>query len=235
MTSYQGMLTIWTDVTPDAEEDFNNWYNREHLYERAAIPGFFNARRYSAVTGSPAYMALYDTENSALFNGPEYKAVLDAATPWTKRIMPEFRGTTRCVSDQIFQFGQGWTPYALSLRLYLGEDAQRAVRVATTFKESILPPLTEDPGIGGVFLMRPVPTDGGPIPSDAAVSGRSVSLFLHVAITHKGVADTLLRGALSTSALEELGIEPAECDTGLYQFISGVDAAVTARTPYHTL
>ena len=42
----QGMLATWADFDPAGEADFNEWYNTEHLLERAMVPGFYNARRY---------------------------------------------------------------------------------------------------------------------------------------------------------------------------------------------
>ena len=58
-----GVLAIWTDVAPEAEDDFNAWYNHQHLAERSAIPGFRNGRRFRVVSGSPRYLALYETDS----------------------------------------------------------------------------------------------------------------------------------------------------------------------------
>src|SRR5205823_1607807 len=39
----QGLLLVMTDIDPANEEDFNRWYEEEHLDERMRIPGFINA------------------------------------------------------------------------------------------------------------------------------------------------------------------------------------------------
>jgi hypothetical protein len=57
----QGLLAVWTDIPAVMEEDFNHWYDEEHLAERAGIPGFLHARRYLSLHGTPKYIALYDT------------------------------------------------------------------------------------------------------------------------------------------------------------------------------
>jgi hypothetical protein len=44
----KGMLITFTEVDPADELDFNEWYNREHIDERVALPGFRRARRYVA-------------------------------------------------------------------------------------------------------------------------------------------------------------------------------------------
>ena len=36
----QGLLMTFTEVKPELEADFNEWYNREHLDERINLPGF---------------------------------------------------------------------------------------------------------------------------------------------------------------------------------------------------
>ena len=41
----QGLLLMMTDIDPANEEDFNRWYEEEHLPDRATCPGFLTARR----------------------------------------------------------------------------------------------------------------------------------------------------------------------------------------------
>jgi hypothetical protein len=41
-----GLLMVWADVPADKEEEFNRWYNEEHLQERLAVPGFLSGARY---------------------------------------------------------------------------------------------------------------------------------------------------------------------------------------------
>jgi len=44
----QGLLLVMADIDPANEEDFNRWYEEEHLDERMGIPGFLNAPRCTA-------------------------------------------------------------------------------------------------------------------------------------------------------------------------------------------
>ena len=53
------LLMVWTDIPPDVEHDFNDWYNREHIRERVDVPGFIRARRFAALSDTPKYLALY--------------------------------------------------------------------------------------------------------------------------------------------------------------------------------
>ena len=70
----------------DKEVEFNRWYNEEHLDELLAIPGVLNAARYTAVSGSPKYLACYELENPEVRDTPEYQEHLIRPTEWSKRL-----------------------------------------------------------------------------------------------------------------------------------------------------
>ena len=98
MTTLQGMLLVMTDIDPAIEHDFNQWYEQEHLTERMAIPGFLRARRFTAIEGSPKYLALYDLESPEVLNSAHYQHVVGAGkSPWTRRMESQFRNFTRNV------------------------------------------------------------------------------------------------------------------------------------------
>jgi hypothetical protein len=74
------------DVPAEKEDDFNRWYNEEHLADRMAFPGFLRVRRYVSVSGGPKYVALYDLADGAMSSEPYMQARKDP-TDWTKRVM----------------------------------------------------------------------------------------------------------------------------------------------------
>lgn len=85
---------VATDVQPDAEQDFNDWYDHEHLRGLASVPGVARASRYRIVEGAgPRYHACYDLADRSAFNGPAWLAV--RATPWSDRVRPNFLNTRR--------------------------------------------------------------------------------------------------------------------------------------------
>jgi hypothetical protein len=86
-----GMLVIWAEVPDDMEDDFNRWYNEEHLIERLSAPGFLSAARYEAVSSGPKHLAIYELESPAVLDTPEYRYQLDHPTEWSKRISPAMR------------------------------------------------------------------------------------------------------------------------------------------------
>ena len=44
----QGILLVYTDLSEPKREEFNAWYNTEHVPELLAIPGVLDAARYVA-------------------------------------------------------------------------------------------------------------------------------------------------------------------------------------------
>lgn len=86
----KGMLITFTEVKRRDEQDFNEWYNREHIDERVNLPGFKRARRYVAVKGSPKYFATYECSRVGDLATPGYLALLANQTPWSQTVMAGF-------------------------------------------------------------------------------------------------------------------------------------------------
>jgi hypothetical protein len=98
MTTSQGLLLVMADIDPAVEGDFNQWYEQEHLPERMALPGFLRARRFTAIEGSPKYLALYDLESPEVLNSEAYRHMVGAGkTAWTRRTEPQFKNFKRNV------------------------------------------------------------------------------------------------------------------------------------------
>lgn len=99
------LLMVWADVPADKEDDFNAWYNEEHLAERLAIPGVLSGARYESDSpGAPKHLAMYELENIGVMSSEAYLSARANATEWTKRASPDVVATTyiRNTYDQIF-------------------------------------------------------------------------------------------------------------------------------------
>jgi hypothetical protein len=93
------MLFFAMNPTPEAEKDFNDWYNQEHVPALAAVPGCLAARRFRIVTGASEgnhrYLALYHLTSPEVQTSDAWKKAVD--TPWTHRIRPQTRDRLRIV------------------------------------------------------------------------------------------------------------------------------------------
>ena len=99
-----GMLAVWSEVPPEHEEEFNEWYNQEHISERLSVPGVLSAARYEAVKSGPKHLAVYELEHSSVMKSPEYVELKNNPTDWSKRMSPDVIGTKyiRNVYQMIF-------------------------------------------------------------------------------------------------------------------------------------
>ena len=104
----RGLLCIWTDIDPAHETDFNRWYDREHMQERVAIPGFQSARRFAATDGCPRpYLALYFTDSLDVFRSEPYAKAFGNQTQWSLDNFKRMRGTQRRVGELVVEAGEG--------------------------------------------------------------------------------------------------------------------------------
>ncbi|WP_315701083.1 MULTISPECIES: DUF4286 family protein [unclassified Bradyrhizobium] len=126
----KGMLLTSMNIDAADEADFNRWYDREHLEERVAIPGFIEARRYVAEQASPKYLCLYSTETIDVLSSEAYRARLNAPTDWSKTTMARFKNMIRSVARITISKGTGRGAILgiIRLRPKPGQDA--ALRAA---------------------------------------------------------------------------------------------------------
>ncbi|KAF8068617.1 hypothetical protein FPV67DRAFT_1414813 [Lyophyllum atratum] len=94
-------LVVGMAPSPDKEEDFNKWYEEEHLGLMSKVPGFIRARRYKLVSevelagkADPTslavafpYVALYDWESDAYTKEPSFTEAI--STPWSAKVLAE--------------------------------------------------------------------------------------------------------------------------------------------------
>jgi hypothetical protein len=102
MAKGEAVLLAYTDVEPKYEEEFNAWYDTEHLPKLLALPGFLDAARYVATKGGPLYLAVYELESVDAVQSPEF--LNRPRSPWDRRMAPALVGKnfTRIVGQQIF-------------------------------------------------------------------------------------------------------------------------------------
>ena len=103
MAKPKALLLVTMEPSAADEQEFQDWYDTEHVPERAAIPGFLTAQRYVCVQGWPRYVAFYDLAYHEVLNEPGYLAVSgDRFSPWSKRILARVTGLYRAEGIQIF-------------------------------------------------------------------------------------------------------------------------------------
>ncbi|HLH87555.1 MAG TPA: hypothetical protein VKX28_03775 [Xanthobacteraceae bacterium] len=94
------------NVAPEAEDDFNAWYDEEHIPALAGVPGTLAARRYRSAEsggGTHRYVAVYHLASPDVARSPAWNAAV--ATPWTARMRPHFRDRIRILARRYVRNG----------------------------------------------------------------------------------------------------------------------------------
>ena len=101
-----GILAIFNNVAPGREDEFEAWFQHEHLAERIAVPGFLLGRRHEAISARPRYFNFYLTRSVEVLKSAAYLARLDAPTAMTRTVMSEiFKDMIRTVCHRSFRRG----------------------------------------------------------------------------------------------------------------------------------
>lgn len=99
----KGLLMATMEPPATMEEEFQDWYDTEHVPERRHYPGFETAARWVCVDGWPRWLATYDLASVAAVQTPEYLSSNgERATPWSRRILSRLLGRRRVVASQIW-------------------------------------------------------------------------------------------------------------------------------------
>ena len=157
-----GMLCTRMDVEPVNEAEFNRWYDKEHMEERASIPGFLNTRRYIALAGSPKYLNLYDAESVDALGGPAYQKALRNQTDWSKQVMSYFRNFHRVVGRIDVSVGVGHGAVVGLVRINPAAGRQDDLR--EWFTERGFAQLMETDDLVSAHLLESDPALSGPPP-----------------------------------------------------------------------
>ena len=96
-----GLLVAGFDASDVAEDEFNDWYDTEHIPERARLKGFVTCERWIGAENPKISIATYDLESLAVLKTPEYRAVAGAnLSPWSKRVAGKCRRICRFEAEQ---------------------------------------------------------------------------------------------------------------------------------------
>jgi hypothetical protein len=98
-----GLLLIMMEPSSVVEEEFNEWYDTEHMPERLSVPGFLSGTRYTAKEARFKYLTLMDLENPEVLKSDAYARISPLnPSPWSRRMFRHIRGLRRAVYQQKF-------------------------------------------------------------------------------------------------------------------------------------
>jgi hypothetical protein len=104
----RGVMIAMFDIPESLDEEFNKWYDEEHIPEKVGrVPGFLSAQRYKSLDGRPNYLAIYELEDISVVDDPTYLANYRSATNTTERMKAKAKTFYRNVYVQISDHQNG--------------------------------------------------------------------------------------------------------------------------------
>jgi len=98
----KGVLIAAMDFSTVPEDEFNDWYDTEHIPERQRVPGFVTCQRWIGAENPKQSVATYDLESLSVLQGPAYRAIGgEHLSPWSKRVTGRVQRFLRFEGDQI--------------------------------------------------------------------------------------------------------------------------------------
>lgn len=128
----QGVVAIWNGISEEGRCEFYEWHIREHMPERAGIPGFCRGRRYRAIDSEthPEFFTLYEADTFEVVRGQDYTNRLNSPTPWTKKATAHFTNTSRGLARVISSAGPGSGGALATIRFRVSEGKDSAARAS---------------------------------------------------------------------------------------------------------
>jgi hypothetical protein len=98
----KGALIAAMDFSNVAADEFNDWYDLEHIPERARVPGFLTLQRWIGADNPRQSVAIYDLESLAVLQSLAYRAIGgENLSPWSKRVTGKVERLLRYEGEQI--------------------------------------------------------------------------------------------------------------------------------------
>ena len=98
----KGTLIAAMNIGRAAEDEFQDWYDTEHLPERQRVPGFLVCERWIGAADGKVSVATYDLDTVGVLKTPGYLAIGgENLSPWSKRVTSQVDRLMRFEGDQI--------------------------------------------------------------------------------------------------------------------------------------
>ena len=82
-----GLLAIWNNANKNFLNEYEDWYNNEHLFERLSVQNINFARRFKSLKSNYNYFTSYEAKTSNTFFSADYINKLNNPTKKTKFVM----------------------------------------------------------------------------------------------------------------------------------------------------
>jgi hypothetical protein len=208
MTAH-GILAMWHDCEVGHEEEYEVWYQTEHLFERLGVPGFLFGRRHEAVSGSPRYFNYYVTATPDVLTSEPYLARLNEPTPLTRSVMAKaFKNMSRTVCRRATTAGRFRASTVVTARFSYRGDWSVLI--------SLIDTLSRRPPVARAEFWESVELGGGSVASEERLRGgdQKIAGCLTVEMLRQDDANAIANDLSRQFPEAEVGVYAMLCEIG---------------------
>jgi hypothetical protein len=104
----RGLLLVAFDSSNAQQDEFNDWYDLEHVPERQRVPGFGLCERWISVANPRHAVASYELDDPDVLQTDAYRAIAyENLSPWSKRMTSICKRILRFDGEQTLPGNQG--------------------------------------------------------------------------------------------------------------------------------
>jgi hypothetical protein len=153
MTDNYGLLVSGFDYSTVAEDEFNDWYDTEHVPERERMKGFMRVQRWLGADNPKLSIVSYELESIDVLASPAYRAVaLANMSPWSRRMSGRCKRVCRFEAEQILPGQQAAPADAAGMMMFATNmPAEADADFNAWFDEEHIPALSN---VAGVLCAR---------------------------------------------------------------------------------
>ena len=98
----KGVLIAAFDFSQAPPDEFNDWYDLEHIPERERVPGFLACERWLGAANPKQSVATYDLASLEVLGSAPYRAIAyENLSVWSKRVTAMCKRLLRFEGEQI--------------------------------------------------------------------------------------------------------------------------------------
>jgi hypothetical protein len=148
-----GLLIAGFDSSPVREDEFNDWYDTEHVPERRRVPGFVNCERWIGAENPRTAIATYDLQSLDVLKSEPYRAIAgENLSPWSKRVTNKATRLCRFEAKQLSPGSQSAPSGAGGLMMYaMNVTPEAEAEFNAWYDEEHIPRLS---AVAGCLLAR---------------------------------------------------------------------------------
>lgn len=148
MAKPMGLLVAGFNTAAVNADEFNDWYDTEHIPERLRVPGFVNGERWIGADDPKLSIATYDLDAYDVLQSPAYRAIAgENLSVWSKRMTGKCRRICRFEGEQVLPGHVAAPAHAGALMLFaMNWAAEDDAEFADWYRNEHLPRLAAVPG-----------------------------------------------------------------------------------------